>query len=142
MVWHEEPDTLQFQNLQQPTGTPAQPAPTQMGTLYNVGAVININEQAPSYKELWAIVLDSGAAVLVCPQSFCPHVPITTMTEEARKQYVTVTGEGLDITGWKETTMVIGKVLMQVRFIVANVQSPLIGLPDLDNNEICNAHGQ
>eukprot|EP00971_Amphidinium_carterae_P352184 6492468-Amphidinium_carterae.1 len=58
------------------------------------------------------------------------------MTEEARKQYVTVTGEGLNICGWKETTMVIGNILMQVRLIVASVQSPLIGLPDMGNNEL------
>eukprot|EP00971_Amphidinium_carterae_P014178 279757-Amphidinium_carterae.1 len=46
------------------------------------------------------------------------------MTEETRKQYVTVTGEGLKIYGWKERA-----------FIVANVQSPLIGLPDLNDNK-------
>eukprot|EP00971_Amphidinium_carterae_P289119 5740601-Amphidinium_carterae.2 len=68
--------------------------------------------QQPHYKEFWAIVLDWGA-VSVCPQSFCPHLPMTAMTEEARRQYVTVTGEGLNISGWKETTMVIGKILMQ-----------------------------
>eukprot|EP00971_Amphidinium_carterae_P015298 301864-Amphidinium_carterae.1 len=55
------------------------------------------------------------------------------MSEQVRKQYVTVTGEGLSITGWKET---IGNIIMQVKFIVANVQSPFIGLPDMDYNEI------
>eukprot|EP00971_Amphidinium_carterae_P158354 3139237-Amphidinium_carterae.1 len=65
MVWHEQPDTLQFQAYQQqPTGTPSQPMPTQIGTLYNMGAVININEKTPqTHKEFWAIILDSGAAV-------------------------------------------------------------------------------
>eukprot|EP00971_Amphidinium_carterae_P101116 2000216-Amphidinium_carterae.1 len=55
--------------------------PTQMGTRYNVGAVININEQTQqSYK------------------AFCPYVPMTAVTEEARRQYVTVTGEGLNMS--------------------------------------------
>eukprot|EP00971_Amphidinium_carterae_P077537 1532295-Amphidinium_carterae.1 len=58
------------------------------------------------------------------------------MSEQVKKQYVTVTGEGLSITGWKETTLVIGNIIMQVKFIVANVQSPLIGSPDMDYNEI------
>eukprot|EP00971_Amphidinium_carterae_P202911 4026712-Amphidinium_carterae.1 len=58
------------------------------------------------------------------------------MPEEVRKRYVTVTGEGLSITGWKETTLIIGNLIMQVKFIVANVQSPLIGLSDMDYNEI------
>eukprot|EP00971_Amphidinium_carterae_P159498 3161818-Amphidinium_carterae.1 len=41
-----------------------------------------------------------------------------------------------DISDWKETTMVIGNIIMQVKFIVANVQSPLIGLPVMDCNEL------
>eukprot|EP00971_Amphidinium_carterae_P175286 3474832-Amphidinium_carterae.1 len=32
-----------------------------------------LNFQKKTYKEFWAISLDSGAAVSVCPQSFCPH---------------------------------------------------------------------
>eukprot|EP00971_Amphidinium_carterae_P263288 5223919-Amphidinium_carterae.1 len=32
--------------------------------------------------------------------------------------------------------MVIGEIIMQAKFIVANVQPPLIGLPDMDFNEI------
>eukprot|EP00971_Amphidinium_carterae_P064393 1275356-Amphidinium_carterae.1 len=58
------------------------------------------------------------------------------MTEEATKQYVTVTGEGLNMSDCTETTIVIGNIIMQVRFIVANVPSPLIGLPDMDYNEL------
>eukprot|EP00971_Amphidinium_carterae_P149956 2972697-Amphidinium_carterae.1 len=45
-------------------------------------------------------------------------------------------GSELNITGWKETTLVIGNIIMQVKFIIANVQSPLIGLPDMDYNEL------
>eukprot|EP00971_Amphidinium_carterae_P182779 3627255-Amphidinium_carterae.1 len=91
-----------------------------------------MNEKTPKiYKEFWAIILDSGAEVSDCPQSFCPHVPITTMT-----QYITVTGEDLQLHGWKETQMIGGEMLMQVNFIVANAQSPLIGLDDMDFNEV------
>eukprot|EP00971_Amphidinium_carterae_P144271 2858936-Amphidinium_carterae.1 len=63
-----------------------------------------MNEKTPeTYEELWAIILDSGAAVSACTESFCgnvcphhgPHVPATTMTEEMKNQYITVTGEGL-----------------------------------------------
>eukprot|EP00971_Amphidinium_carterae_P047539 936337-Amphidinium_carterae.1 len=58
------------------------------------------------------------------------------MPEETRKQYVTVTGEGLTIEGWKEVTLIIGAITMQICFIVANVQSPLLGLPDIDDNNV------
>eukprot|EP00971_Amphidinium_carterae_P038037 747897-Amphidinium_carterae.1 len=51
VVWHHEPDTLHFQDLRQPSGTPAQPTQQQIGTLYNVGAVIDVNEKTPqTYK--------------------------------------------------------------------------------------------
>eukprot|EP00971_Amphidinium_carterae_P348925 6490746-Amphidinium_carterae.1 len=47
------------------------------------------------------------------------------MAEESRKQHVTITSEGLPIQGWKETTLIVGAITMQVCFVVANVQSPL-----------------
>eukprot|EP00971_Amphidinium_carterae_P015580 307748-Amphidinium_carterae.2 len=57
------------------------------------------------------------------------------MAEKSIKQYVTITGEGLTIHGRKETTLIIGAITMQVCFVVANVQFPLIGLPDLNDNK-------
>eukprot|EP00971_Amphidinium_carterae_P195505 3879730-Amphidinium_carterae.1 len=47
------------------------------------------------------------------------------MGEDAKKQYVTVTGEGLTIHGWKHVTLLVGHITLQVSFIVANVQSAL-----------------
>eukprot|EP00971_Amphidinium_carterae_P350278 6491466-Amphidinium_carterae.5 len=123
---------------QQLLGTPSQPQQTAMGMLYEVGTVydININRQSPrQFKDFWGIIFDTGAAVSVCPMTFAEHIPIIPMAEESRKQYVTVTGEGLTIQGWKETTLIIGTITMQVCFIVANVQFPLIGLSDLNDNK-------
>eukprot|EP00971_Amphidinium_carterae_P059715 1181397-Amphidinium_carterae.2 len=57
------------------------------------------------------------------------------MADETRKHYITITAEGLPIQGWKETTLIIGTITMQVCFIVDIVQSPLIGLPDLNDNK-------
>eukprot|EP00971_Amphidinium_carterae_P257050 5103131-Amphidinium_carterae.1 len=82
------------------------------------------------------IVIDTGAAVHVCPTTFCEHIEIKTMPESARRQFMTVTGEGLTISGWKEVTLVIGHMTMQIRFIVANVRSALFGLPDIDENHV------
>eukprot|EP00971_Amphidinium_carterae_P169736 3363104-Amphidinium_carterae.1 len=111
-----------------------------MRSLYNnnfdVGAIIHISQQSPShYKEFWSIVIDTGAAVSVCPTTFCEHIPTKPMAEETRKQFVTVTSEGLTIHGLKETKLIIGTITMQVCFIVSNVQSPLIGLPDISDNK-------
>eukprot|EP00971_Amphidinium_carterae_P151915 3010782-Amphidinium_carterae.3 len=63
-------------------------------------------------------------------------IAVKTMPESARRQSVTATGEGLAIAGWKELTLVIGHMTMQIHFIVANhaanVQSALLRLPDID----------
>eukprot|EP00971_Amphidinium_carterae_P312047 6202876-Amphidinium_carterae.2 len=45
-------------------------------------------------------------------------------------------GQGLTIKGWKETTLINGTITVQVCFIVANVQSPLLGLHDIDDNKV------
>eukprot|EP00971_Amphidinium_carterae_P005121 102160-Amphidinium_carterae.3 len=58
------------------------------------------------------------------------------MPKSARRQFVTVTGEGLTITAWKEVTLLVGHMSIQVRFIVANLQSALLGLPDIDENNV------
>eukprot|EP00971_Amphidinium_carterae_P288194 5721673-Amphidinium_carterae.2 len=105
-MWHEEPDTIQFQNFNTTqtgttTKTPTQPIQPQIG-LYKSRAMINIDEKTPeTYKELWAIILGSRAAISVCPQSFCPHVPIIPMAQEVKSEYITVAGEGLNINGLK-----------------------------------------
>eukprot|EP00971_Amphidinium_carterae_P187052 3712866-Amphidinium_carterae.1 len=106
-----------------------------MGSLYEIDAIIHIGRQSPRHlKDFWSVIIDTGAAVSVCPMTFCEHIAVKTMSEAARRQYVTVTGEGFTIEGWKEVTLVIGAITIQIRFIVANVQSALLGLPDIDDN--------
>eukprot|EP00971_Amphidinium_carterae_P270675 5371314-Amphidinium_carterae.1 len=58
------------------------------------------------------------------------------MADEDKKQYATLTGEGLTVHGWKQVTLLVGVITMQVSFIVANVQSALLGLPDLNRNRV------
>eukprot|EP00971_Amphidinium_carterae_P205265 4074084-Amphidinium_carterae.1 len=67
--------------------------------------------------------------------TFCEHSEVIPMGEDAKKQYVTVTGEGLTIHGWKHVTILAGHISLQVSFVVANVQSALLGLPDLNKNK-------
>eukprot|EP00971_Amphidinium_carterae_P148773 2949707-Amphidinium_carterae.1 len=58
------------------------------------------------------------------------------MGDETKKQYVTGTGEGLTIHGWKQVTILVGHISLQVSFVGANVQSALQGLPDLNKNKV------
>eukprot|EP00971_Amphidinium_carterae_P155390 3081731-Amphidinium_carterae.2 len=115
--------------------------PMTMGSLYEIGSLststIHIDRHTPRHlKHFGSISIDTRAAVSVCPLTFCEHTAVKTMPESARRQYVTVTGEGLAIEGWKEVTLVIGTITMQTRFIVANVQSALLGLLDIDENNV------
>eukprot|EP00971_Amphidinium_carterae_P257794 5117109-Amphidinium_carterae.1 len=68
--------------------------------------------------------------------TFCEHIAVIPMADEDKKQYVTVTGEGLTIHGWKMVTLLVGHITLQVSFIVANVQSALLGLPDLNKSNV------
>eukprot|EP00971_Amphidinium_carterae_P237426 4713208-Amphidinium_carterae.2 len=47
------------------------------------------------------------------------------MPAPAQRQFVTVKGEGLTISGWKEVTLVVGHMTMQI-----------LGLPDIDENNV------
>eukprot|EP00971_Amphidinium_carterae_P244546 4855670-Amphidinium_carterae.3 len=107
---------------------------------HSVGAVvkdddktINLGHQTPIHlRDFWAIIIATGAAISVCP--ICEHIEVGPMGDETKKQYVTVTGEGLTIHGWKEVTILVGCISLQISFVVANVQSALLGLPDLNKN--------
>eukprot|EP00971_Amphidinium_carterae_P146812 2909487-Amphidinium_carterae.1 len=82
-----------------------QSGPLTMGSLHEIDAIIHIGRQAPRrLKDFWSIIIDTGAAVSVGPMTFCEHIAVETMPESARRQYVTVTGGGLTIEGWKEVT--------------------------------------
>eukprot|EP00971_Amphidinium_carterae_P014035 276560-Amphidinium_carterae.1 len=100
-----------------------------MGSLYEIGSAkavgyngyngyngsndIHLDRQSPRHlKDFWSIIIDTGVAVSVCPMTFCEHIEIKTMPESA----------GLTVSGWKEVTLVIGHMTMQIRFIVANIQ--------------------
>eukprot|EP00971_Amphidinium_carterae_P004897 98003-Amphidinium_carterae.2 len=80
---------------------------------YNGSTDIHLGRESPRHlKDLWSIIIDTGVAVSVCAMTFCEHIAVTTMPESARRQFVTVTGE------------------------VANAQSALLGLPDVDENNV------
>eukprot|EP00971_Amphidinium_carterae_P143211 2837326-Amphidinium_carterae.2 len=70
-------------------------------------------------KDFWSIIIDTGAAVSVCPMTFCEHIAVKTMPEFARRQFVTVTDP---LHSRKRTIWSVG--------------SALLGLPDLDENNV------
>eukprot|EP00971_Amphidinium_carterae_P121432 2404787-Amphidinium_carterae.1 len=98
---------------------------------------INLGYQTPGHlRDFWAIIIDTGAAISVCPTTVCEHIEVKPMGDETKKQYVTVTGEALTIHGWREVTILVGCISLQICFVVANVQSALLGLRDLNKNKV------
>eukprot|EP00971_Amphidinium_carterae_P198652 3942557-Amphidinium_carterae.2 len=60
-----------------------------LGSLYEVGTDINIGRQSPQdLKEFWAIMIDTGAAVSVCPKTFRAHIDITPMPDRGDKETI------------------------------------------------------
>eukprot|EP00971_Amphidinium_carterae_P113470 2248022-Amphidinium_carterae.1 len=89
----------------------------------------SLNAQAPRHlRDFWVVIIDTGAAISVCPMTFCEHIAVIPMGEDAKKQYVTVTSEGLTIHGWKHVTILVGHISLQVRFVVAKRTISFAGL--------------
>eukprot|EP00971_Amphidinium_carterae_P162077 3212954-Amphidinium_carterae.3 len=117
---------------QQPSGDTTT-SPQTMGCLYEIRIIrslkavgyngyngsndIHLDRQSSRHlKDFWSIIIDTGDAVSVCPMTFCEHIEVKIIPESARRQFLTVTGEGLTISGWKEVTLVIGHMRMHCRF--------------------------
>eukprot|EP00971_Amphidinium_carterae_P124433 2465061-Amphidinium_carterae.3 len=83
--WYPEVDYPQYQAQEPAQQVPQQqPAlgPLTSGSLYEVGDVINIGRKSPRHlKDFWAVIIDTGAAVNVCPITYCEHILITLMAE-------------------------------------------------------------
>eukprot|EP00971_Amphidinium_carterae_P348635 6490601-Amphidinium_carterae.3 len=53
---------------------------------------IRLDRQSPRHlKDVWSIIIDTGAAVSICPMTFYENIEVTTMPESAGRQFVTVT---------------------------------------------------
>eukprot|EP00971_Amphidinium_carterae_P348262 6490407-Amphidinium_carterae.3 len=54
-----------------------QSSPLTMGSLYEIDAIIHIGRQSPRHlKDFWSIIIDTGAAISVCPMTFCEHIAV------------------------------------------------------------------
>eukprot|EP00971_Amphidinium_carterae_P288601 5730621-Amphidinium_carterae.1 len=52
------------------------------------GNDIHLDSQSPRHlKDSWSIIIDTGAAVSVCPMTFCEHIEVKTMPESARRLF-------------------------------------------------------
>eukprot|EP00971_Amphidinium_carterae_P302764 6015951-Amphidinium_carterae.3 len=74
---------------QQPSG------PQTMGSLYEIASLtavfIHIDRQSPRHlKDFWSVVIDTVAAVSVCPMTYCEHIAAKTMPESAPRRQLQV----------------------------------------------------
>eukprot|EP00971_Amphidinium_carterae_P197239 3914922-Amphidinium_carterae.1 len=58
-------------------------------SLRNMSAMLQqYRTQSPRHlRDFWAVIIDTGAAFSVCPMTFCEHIEVIPMGEDAKKQY-------------------------------------------------------
>ena len=76
------------------------------------------------------VLLDSGAAVSACPQSYCSEVPMTT--SPMRLQLRAANGEHVPHHGRRVVTRLAGRSVYSVGFEVADVAGPIVALSALE----------
>ena len=85
-------------------------------------------EDASSAKT-WAILLDTGAATSVAPESFAPHLELSPAPSTF--QLATATGEAIKIFGLRHVHLQCQDLSFNVSFVIADVVTPILGLDTL-----------
>eukprot|EP00971_Amphidinium_carterae_P100603 1990367-Amphidinium_carterae.2 len=75
-------------------------------------------------------MVDTGSVVNIAPPSFCQHLPTTPY--QGHHGLTAVTGNDIKIYGAKKLTQLINaSIFIPVEFIIADVQSAILGLPTI-----------
>ena len=85
-------------------------------------------EDASSAKT-WAILLETGAATSVAPESFAPHLELSPASSTF--QLSTATGEAIKIFGLRHVHLQCQDLSFKVSFVIADVVTPILGLDTL-----------
>ena len=79
--------------------------------------------------EPWALLVDTGAATSVAPQSFAPHLELSPAPSTF--QLATATGEAIKIFGLRHVHLQCQDLSFKVSFVIADVVTPILGLDTL-----------
>ena len=84
---------------------------------------------APSAAETWGILVDTGAATSVAPQSFASHIELSSAPSTL--QLTTATGKAVRTYGLKQVHLQSQGLSLEVTFVIADVVTPLLGLDSM-----------
>ena len=79
--------------------------------------------------ESWALLVDTGAATSVAPQSFASHLELSSAPSTF--QLATATGEAIKIFGLRHVHLQCQDLSFKVSFVIADVVTPILGLDTL-----------
>ena len=79
--------------------------------------------------ETWALLVDTGAATSIAPQSFAQHLELSPAPSTF--QLATATGEAIKIFGLRHVHLQCQDLSFKVSFVIADVVTPILGLDTL-----------
>ena len=74
----------------------------------------------------WALLVDTGAATSVAPQSFAPHLELSPAPSTF--QLATATGEAIKIFGLRHVHLQCQDLSFKVSFVIADIVTPFLGM--------------
>ena len=97
---------------------------------------------APSLTETWGILVDTGAATSVAPQSFAQHLELSPAPPTLK--LTTATGKAVKIFGLRHVHLQCQDLILRVSFVIADVVTPLLGMDMIfqHNLSLIFEHGQ
>ena len=117
------PDTLPVLSLE--PGTLASTQQACQSPVYMIGQQEGLCN-APSLTETWGILVDTGAATSVAPQSFAQHLELSPAPSTLK--LTTATGKAVKIFGLRHVHLQCRDLSLLVSFVIADVVTPLLGM--------------
>ena len=111
---------LSLEHQSQASTQPAYTTPT-----YTI-AQLDSFESASSTAETWGILVDTGAATSVAPQSFASDIELSSAPSTL--QLSTATGQDIKTYGLRKVHLQSRGLSLEVSFVIADVVTPLLGL--------------
>ena len=117
------PDNQPMLSLEHQPQASTQPACS--APVYTI-AHLDSFENASSATETWGILVDTGAATSVAPQSFASDIELSPAPSTL--QLTTATGQDITTYGLRKVHLQSRGLSLEVSFVIADVVTPLLGL--------------
>ena len=117
------PDNQPLLSLENPSQASTQPVCS--APVYMI-AHLDSSQNASNTAETWGILVDTGAATSVAPQSFASDIELSPAPSTL--QLTTATGPDIKTYGLRKVHLQSRGLSLEVSFVIADVVTPLLGL--------------